>query len=168
MISSPLRTSSAAHTTSCASCLCTDTGAAGLPTERYRSSNSASGLVEPLSRGLVEQLGPTVVNALAAAYAHPEQQVVQHPTPLLMVLYFKKHLQLHMAHVGLAGTEHMSLLSACSALEAQRTTSTENAVALVAQAMEELRQEAERGEKKTAEQLAWDLARAIAEQHAAQ
>ena len=82
-----------------------------------------------------------------------------------MVLYFKKHLQLHMAHVGLPGTEHMSLLSACSALEAQHTTCTKNAVALVAQAMEELRQEAERGEKRTAEQLAWDLARAIAEQH---
>ena len=42
---------------------------------------------------------------------------------------------------------------------------TQNAVGLVACAMEELRQEAERGEKKTDEVLSWDLAHAIAEQH---
>ena len=59
----------------------------------------------------------------------------------------------------------MSLSSACLALEAQRTTCTQNAVGLVACAMEELRQEAERGEKRTEEQLGWDLAHAIAEQH---
>lgn len=103
--------------------------------------------------------------ALAAAAANPQQQVVQQPTEAIMVLYFKKHLQRHMTAIGLAGTEHMSLLSACSALEAQRTTCTQNAVRLVACAMEELRQEAERGEKRTDEVLAWDLAHAIAEQH---
>ena len=59
----------------------------------------------------------------------------------------------------------MSLLSVCEALEAQRETCTQNAAGLVACAMEELRQEAERGEKRTDEALAWDLAHAIAEQH---
>ena len=103
--------------------------------------------------------------ALAAAASNPQQQVVQQPTEAMMVLYFKKHLQRHMTATGLAGTEHMSLLSACEALEAQRETCTQNAAGLVACAMEELRQEAERGEKRTDEALAWDLAHAIAEQH---
>jgi hypothetical protein len=52
--------------------------------------------------------------ALAAAAANPHQQVVQQPTEAIMILYFKKHLQRHMTATGLVGTEHMSLLSACS------------------------------------------------------
>lgn len=103
--------------------------------------------------------------AMAARVANPQQQVVQQQTAALTVLYFKKYLQRHMTAAGLAGTEHMSLSSACSALEAQRTSCTQNAKALVARAMEELRQEAERGEKRTEECLAWELAHAIAEQH---
>ena len=104
------------------------------------------------------------VRAMAAVAAQPLVQVVQHPTEAVMVLYFKKHLQRHMTVAGLAGTEHMSLSSACLALDS-RTTCTRNAVALVARAMEELRQEAEQGEKKTEERLEWDLAHAIAKQH---
>ena len=96
--------------------------------------------------------------ALAAAASNPQQQVVQQPTEAMMVLYFKKHLQRHMTATGLAGTEHMSLSSACEALEAQRATCTQNALDLVACALEELRQEAEQGEKRTDEALAWDLA----------
>ena len=105
------------------------------------------------------------LRAMAAVAANPQQQVVQRPTAALMVLYFKKHLQRHMTVAGIAGTEHMSLSTACSALEAQRTSCTQNAKDLVACAMEELRQEAERGEKRTQECLEWDLAHAIAEQH---
>ena len=104
------------------------------------------------------------VRAMAAVAAQPHVQVVQHPTAAIMVLYFKKHLQRHMTVAGLAGTEHMSLSSACLALDS-RTTCTRNAIALVARAMEELRQEAEQGEKKTEERLGWDLAHAIAQQH---
>ena len=105
------------------------------------------------------------VRAMAAVAAQPLVQVIQHPTAAVMVLYFKKHLQRHMTVAGLAGTEHMSLSSACLALEDSRTTCTRNAIALVARAMEELRQEAEQGEKKTEERLGWDLAHAIAQQH---
>ena len=104
------------------------------------------------------------VRAMAAVAAQPHVQVIQHPTAAVMVLYFKKHLQRHMTVAGLAGTEHMSLSSACLALDS-RTTCTRNAIALVARAMEELRQEAEQGEKKTEERLGWDLAHAIAKQH---
>ena len=82
-----------------------------------------------------------------------------------MILYFKKHLLRYMTVAGLVGSEHMSLSWACLALEAQRTSCTQNAEDLVVCAMEELRQEAERGEKRTEMQLAWDLAHAIAEQH---
>mmetsp|Transcript_35959 Transcript_35959/g.119062 ORF Transcript_35959/g.119062 Transcript_35959/m.119062 type:complete len:88 (-) Transcript_35959:811-1074(-) len=50
---------------------------------------------------------------MAAVAANPQQQVVQKPTAALMVLYFKKHLQRHMTVAGIAGTEHMSLSTAC-------------------------------------------------------
>ena len=134
---------------------------AGLCADASNAQPQQSGVVTSAD----DELPARYSRALAAAAANPQQQVVQQPTVAIMVLYFKKHLQRHMTATGLAGTEHMSLLSACSALEAQRTTCTQNAVRLVACAMEELRQEAERGEKKTDEVLAWDLAHAIAEQH---
>ena len=54
--------------------------------------------------------------ALSAAAAHPECQVIQRPTPDLMVAYFKKHLQQHMTAMGLAGTEDLSLSAGCRAL----------------------------------------------------
>ena len=107
-----------------------------------------------------------MVRALAAAVEQPERQVVQRPTAAIMVLYFKKHLQRHMTDAGVAGTQHMSLVEACSALEKQRTGCTQSAVELVAIAMEELRQESAHGEKKTHKQLAWELADEIAAQHA--
>ena len=126
------------------------------------TSSSASTAVDEQA---VDEQWSTYTRAMAACTANPQRQVVQQPTAALMVLYFKKHLQRHMTAAGLGGTEHMSLSTACSALEAQRTTCTQNAVHLVACAMEELRQEAERGEKRTEKRLAWDLAHAIAEQH---
>jgi hypothetical protein len=146
-------------------CLCTDADNG----ERQCapcSSTSSPGLVGRLPATFVGgQLGPAGVFALAAAAAQPDRQVVQRPTTALMILYFKKYLQHHMTDTGVAGTEHMSLSSACSALERQHTGCTQDAEGLVAQAMEGLRQEAAQGERKSEEQLAWDLARAIAEQH---
>ena len=103
--------------------------------------------------------------ALSAVAAQPEHQVIQHPTPELMVAYFKKHLQQHLTAMGLAGTEDLSLSAACRALEEQRRSCTSNADDLVAVAMEELRQEAKRGEKKTEAELAWILSYSIAAQH---
>ena len=103
--------------------------------------------------------------ALSAVAAQSEHQVIQHPTPELMVAYFKKHLQKHMTAMGLAGTEDLSLSAACRALEEQRHSCTSNADDLVAVAMEELRQEAKRGEKKTEAELAWILSYSIAVQH---
>jgi hypothetical protein len=82
-----------------------------------------------------------------------------------MVLYFKKHLQRHMTDTGLAGTEHMSLVSACQALELHCAGCTSDKRDAVAEAMEVLRMEAERGETRSDDQLAWDLSYAIAEQH---
>ena len=151
-----------------AACLCTGTAGGEHPGTQgsSSSSSSSSGLVGQSRGGLVEQLGPVMVSALAAAYTQPGRQVVQRPTAAIMVLYFKKHLQRHMASAGVAGTEHMSLVEACSALEKQRTGCTQSAEELVAYAMEDLRQESVRGEKKTQEQLAWELAEEIAAQHA--
>ena len=151
-----------------AACRCTDTAGDEHQCTQgsSSSSSSSSGLVGQSRGGLVEQLGPVMVSALAAAYAQPERQVVQRPTAAIMVLYFKKHLQRHMASAGVVGTEHMSLVEACSALEKQRTGCTQSAVELVAHAMEDLRQESVRGEKKTQEQLAWELAEELAAQHA--
>lgn len=104
--------------------------------------------------------------ALCAVAAHPERQVIQsQPTPVLMVAYFKKYLQRHMTATGVAGTEDLSLSAALCALEEQRPRCTFNADDLVAKAMEELRQEAKCGEKRSAKELAWSLSYAIAEQH---
>jgi hypothetical protein len=104
-----------------------------------------------------------MIRALAAVAEHPECQCITRPPPSLMVLYFKKHLQHYMT-----GTNYWSLTSACQALEDQCVGCTSNAVDCVAEAMEVLRQEAARGEKRTYKQLAWDLSYAIAEQHAAE
>ena len=104
--------------------------------------------------------------ALFAVASHPEQQVVQSPTSELMVAYFKKYLQLHMSVKGLTGTEDLSLSAALCALEQQQPSCTLNADDLVAKAMEELRQEAKCGKRKTEEELAWALSYAIAAQHA--
>ena len=104
--------------------------------------------------------------AMSAVAAQPEHQVIQHPTPELMVAYFKKHLQRHMTDKGVAGTENMSLSSACNALEEHCPSCTLNADDLVAIAMEELRQEAKRGEKKSEEELAWIVSYGIAAQYA--
>ena len=82
-----------------------------------------------------------------------------------MIAYFKKHLQRHMTATGLAGTEVLSLSAACRVLEVQQRGCTNYADDLVAEAMEELRQEAKRGEKKTEEELAWILSYSIAVQH---
>ena len=103
--------------------------------------------------------------ALCALAAHPERQVVQSPTPELMVVYFKKHLQRHMTATGVAGTEDLSLSAAQRALEQHCPSCTLNAEDLVAKAMDELRQEAKCGEKKSEEELAWILSYAIAAQH---
>ena len=62
--------------------------------------------------------------AMSAVAAQPEHQVIQHPTPELMVAYFKKHLQQHMTAMGLAHTEDLSLSAACCALEEQRRSCT--------------------------------------------
>ena len=102
---------------------------------------------------------------MSAAAAHPERRIIQRPTPELMLAYFKKHLQKYMTAMGLAGTEELSLSAACRALEKQRHSCTSNADDLVAVAMEELRQEAKRGEKKTEAELAWILSYSIAAQH---
>ena len=115
-------------------------------------------------------MGPSFLTAaltiaLSAAAANPDCQVIQRPTPELMIAYFKKHLQRHMTRTGLAGTEVLSLLAACCVLEKQRHGCTKNADDLVAVAMEELRQEAKRGEKKTEDELAWALSFSIAAQH---
>ena len=109
-----------------------------------------------------------MIRALAAVAAHPERQCITRRPPSLMVLYFKKHLQHHMTDAGLVGTQYLSLTSACQVLEDQSVGCTHNAVDCVAEAMEVLRQEAMRGEKRTYEQLAWDLSYAIAEQHDAE
>ena len=82
-----------------------------------------------------------------------------------MVAYFKKHLQRHMNATGVAGTEDLSLSAARGALEEHCKSCTLNAGDLVAKAMEELRQEAEQGDKKSEEELAWTLSYAIAVQH---
>ena len=82
-----------------------------------------------------------------------------------MVTYFKKHLQRHLTATGLAGTEDLSTSAVCRALEKHCRTCTRNADDLVAVAMEELRQEAKRGEKKTDDELGWILSYSIAVQH---
>ena len=109
------------------------------------------------SQSLSESLTAALATALSAAAAYPERQVVQSPTPELMVAYFKKHLQRHMTASGVAGTEDLSLSAACRALEQHCPSCTLNAHGLVAKAMEELRLEAERGEEKSEEELAWIL-----------
>ena len=117
------------------------------------------------SQSLSESLTAALATALSAAAAYPERQVVQCPTPELMVAYFKKHLQRHMTASGVAGTEDLSLSAACRALEQHCPSCTLNAHDLVAKAMEELRLEAERGEEKSEEELAWILSYTIALQH---
>ena len=117
-----------------------------------------------------ELMGPSFLSAalstaLSAAAENSERQVIQRPTPELVVTYFKKHLQRHLTATGLAGTEDLSLSAVCRALEKHRRTCTRNADDLVAVAMEELRQEAKRGEKKTDDELGWILSYSIAVQH---
>ena len=110
----------------------------------------------------VASLNAALSSALSAAAPFHQRQVIQSPTPELMVAFFKKHLQRHMNATGLAGSEDLSLSAARCALEEHCKCCTLNASNLVAKAMEELRQEAERGAKKSEEELAWTLSYAIA------
>ena len=70
-----------------------------------------------------------------------------------------------MTATGVAGIEDLSLSAACGALEEHQCGCTENAADLVAEAMEELRQEAKRGERKAEGELAWTLSCSIATQY---
>ena len=72
-----------------------------------------------------------------------------------------------MTATGVAGSDDLSLSAACRALERHCSGCTLHAGRddLVAKAMEELRQEAKCGEKKSEEELAWILSYAIAAQH---